>query len=433
MNTADVVVIGGGLIGLSIAEALARRGADVTVLEARTWGAGASSGNAGWVSPCLANPVPAPGVMSQAIRWMPNPRSPLLVRPNLSLEFLRWSWQFWQATNGNRYGAGMAALAALGRRVFADFDRLRQQGIVFETHSDGLLFVGRSGHAVDHAASTLRDAQALGYEGHIYIMTREDTLRHEPALSDRCAGSVLAVDERHVSPDSFVEGMVAYLSDRVDLRRGATVRAVTPSQAGGWDVDIAGSGGLHARRVVIASGSQSGMLLRPLGVTLPLTGGKGYSITVQRPLCTPKGPIYLVEDRVAVTPFVGRLRLAGTMELGTRDTRLRASRLLAIEAAAKRSLASWSSEGGIRWAGLRPMLPDGLPVIGLVPGFQGLSVATGHAMLGLTLAPSTAEILAPAVLDGRPTSELAPFSLARFGNRAPRASTRMFRRHRDRA
>lgn len=419
----DVAVVGGGVVGLSVAEALARRGAETIVLEAGDWGRGASEGNAGWISPGLANPVPAPGVMTQALKWMPNPRSPLLVRPVPRLSFLRWSYGFWRATRPHRYGAGMAALAALGTRVLADFDRLAGVGVGMEMHASGLLFVGRTAAGVRAEAQVLRDAQALGYVGEVRELDRTATLAEEPALTDRLAGGVLAVDERHVRPETLVAGLVEHLAaGRAQLRSGVQVLSIVPVR-GRWRIAHDGEGApLLADRVVVATGWQAGDLLAPLGVQLPLEGGKGYSVTVARPRVQPKRSIYVLEDRVAVTPFDGVLRLAGTMELGTTEPGLNRSRIAAIKAAGRRSLVGWNDAGAVEWAGFRPMLPDGLPAIGPVPGLPGLHVATGHAMLGVTLGPTTGETLAPVVLGGRVTSELAPFSLARFGNRARRTA-----------
>ncbi len=416
------MVIGGGVIGLSVAASLERRGADVTVLEAGEWGRGASEGNAGWVSPGLANPVPAPGVIAQALRWMPNPRSPLLVRPVPRLSFLRWSWQFWRSTRPNRYGAGMAALAGLGTRVLDDYDQLVADGVEIEMHSEGLLFVGRSAQAVRHEVDVLREAQSLGYRGRIQEMSGDEVREHEPALGPAIAAGVWALDERHVRPETVTAGIVRRLEGRADLRSGVAVRRITRS-GDGWRVETEQGEAIETPRVVVATGWRAADLLAPLGVHLPMEGGKGYSVTVANPAVAPKGTLYLLEDRVAVSSFDGALRLAGTMELGTADGKVNKGRVAAIETAAKRALTAWDGSTATRWAGFRPMLPDGVPAIGPVPGLAGLHVATGHAMLGVTLGPTTGEILAPTVLDGRVTAELAPFSLARFGNRRPEAST----------
>jgi D-amino-acid dehydrogenase len=419
----EIVIVGGGVIGLSVAESLSRRGAQPIVLESDRWGEGASAGNAGWISPGLSNPVPAPGVMAQALRWMPNPRSPLLVRPAPRLDFLRWSWDFWRSCRSDRYGAGMAALTTLNARVLADYDRLREAGVQMEMHADGLLFIGRTEAGVRHEHAVLLDAQALGYSGEIRPMTRAETLEHEPALTGRrLAGSVLALDERRVRPESVTRGLVEHLSaGRADLRAGVSVAAVAPER-GRWRVELSDGSALRADAVVVAAGWQSGRLLEPLGVRIPLEGGKGYSVTVPSLPVQPKGAMYLLEDRVAVTPFDGALRLAGTMELGTTDPGVSRRRVEAIVAAGSEALAGWDGVGAQTWAGFRPMLPDGLPALGPVPGHPGLHIATGHAMLGVTLGPTTGELVAPAVLDGRPTAELAPFSLARFGNRVQLAA-----------
>lgn len=415
----EIVIVGGGVVGLSVAESLARRGAAPVVVESGPWGEGASAGNAGWISPGLSNPVPAPGVMAQALRWMPNPRSPLLVRPAPRLDFVRWSWDFWRSTRADRYGAGMAALTTIGARVLDDYDRLREAGVEMEIHATGLLFIGRTESGVRHEVEVLRDAQALGYRGEIREMDRAETMAHEPALSgERLAGSVLALDERHVRPESVTRGLVDHLGKGLaDLRSGVSVIAIAP-EAGRWRVELSDGDVLRPERVVVAAGWQSAQLLEPLGVRVPLEGGKGYSVTVPALRVQPKGAMYLLEDRVAVTPFDGALRLAGTMELGTTNPGVSRQRVAAIEAAGRDALKSWDGSAGQSWAGFRPMLPDGLPALGPVPGYPGLHIATGHAMLGVTLGPTTGELIAPSVLDDRPTAELAPFSLARFGNRA---------------
>jgi D-amino-acid dehydrogenase len=159
-------------------------------------------------------------------------------------------------------------------------------------------------------------------------------------------------------------------------------------------------------------------LLRPLGVRLPMEGAKGYSLTQDSPAVRLRRPVYLLDSKVAVSPFDDALRLAGTLELGTSGLGVDRRRVAGIEAAARCSFSGWSEAGEwTTWAGLRPLLPDGLPALGPVPGHPDLHLATGHSMLGVTLAPTTAAVLAPVILDGSPSPELAPFSIARFAKR----------------
>jgi D-amino-acid dehydrogenase len=417
----DVAVVGGGVIGLAVAESLSRRGAKVVVLEAGRCGGAASAGNAGWITPGLSAPVPAPGTMLQALKWMPNPGSPLLVRPVLRLSFLRWSYDFWRATGRRRYGAGMAALVALSDRTIADFDALRDRGVEFEMHADGMLFVAHSETSLEHELEALRDQQAVGYRGGVEVIDGAAAREREPGLADGVAGAIVAPLERHVRPETLTRGLADHLrANGAEIREGVTVRGLA-RRAGGWTLDCDGAD-VRADRVVLAGGVSTPALLRPLGVRLPLEGAKGYSITLEDPPIRLRGPLYLLESMVGVSPYDGALRLAGTLELGAKDLRLNARRVASIERAGRKYLRGWP-DGAPRtaWAGFRPLLPDGLPAIGPVPGQDGLHVATGHSMLGVTLAPATAEVLAPAVLSGEPSLELAPFSIARFGNRVPAA------------
>jgi D-amino-acid dehydrogenase len=414
----DVIVVGGGAVGLCVAEALQRRGASPLVLESGAAGAQASAGNAGWLTPGISNPLPAPGTVAQALRWMLDPASPLLVRPTLRPSFLRWGYDFWRSCTPRRYSAGMAALVALGDRALGAYDALRDAGVEFEMHADGLLFVARTESELAAELTALRDQQALGYGGRVEALDAAATLALEPALATGVAGGVLVADERHVRPETVTAGLAAHLRARgAAVREHVRVDRVERDGAG-WALRTPGET-LRCERVVIAAGAATGRLIAPLGVKLPLEGAKGYSFTDPAPPVRPRRPLYLLESKVGVSPFAGGLRFAGTLELGSRDVSVDPRRLQALDAAAARYLQGWrSTPGRAGWAGLRPLLPDGLPAIGPVPAHDGLFVATGHAMLGITLAPATAEVLAPAVLSGRGSLELAPFSVARFDNRA---------------
>ncbi len=415
-----VAVVGGGVVGLCVAEALATRGGDVVVLEAGTLGAVGSAGSGGWVTPGLSHPLPAPGTINQALRWMVNPRSPFLVRPVLRGDFARWLFDFWRSTSPRRYSAGMAALVALSQRVIADFDALAERAS-FEMHGKGLLVVG-SERAVVSELEVLSDQQRLGYPGRFKVLDRDEALRREQALADGIGGAIDVMDERHVRPESLTGGLVERLrSQGVELRAQSAVRSLIRRKAG-WELECDGEN-IGAEAVVVTSGVRSAGLLAPLGVFLPLEGAKGYSITMEDPAVKLQGPILLLDSKVAVSPFDRALRLAGTLELGTSGQDLNRLRVGAIRSAGESALQGWDGNAQWHtWSGFRPLLPDGLPVIGPVPGLRGLHVATGHAMLGVTLAPTTAALLAPVVLEGTPSLELASFSIARFNNRGGRVT-----------
>ncbi len=171
--------------------------------------------------------------------------------------------------------------------------------------------------------------------------------------------------------------------------------------------------------MVLAAGAWTPKIARYAGVSLPIQAGKGYSLEFSPAPIHVKHPIYLHESRVAITPFRNALRLAGTLELAGLDPRVRPGRIAAISAAARQSLAGWPANPGNAhaWAGFRPITPDGLPVIGRLPGFENLLVASGHAMLGVTLAPVTGEAVAELLVSGGALERLVPFDPGRFSGR----------------
>jgi D-amino-acid dehydrogenase len=407
-----VIVIGGGVIGLATTWSLARRGADVTVIERDRCGAGASAGNAGWVTPGLSAPVPAPGVMRQAARWMLDGDSPLLVRPRADLDFLRWSLRFARSCRPAAHSAGTAATLALARDVPAHFDLLRDEGVAFEMHEDGLLFLARDERTIAEYAGEYEELERLGFDGDVRPVDRAELTALEPAVADGVAMTgLLAGRERHVRPETLTAGLLADVRARgVQVEEGVAVEAVEET-GDGWRVETR-DGALDADRVVVAAGVWSRELLRGAGVDIPLEAAKGYSVTAPGPELG--RPLYLTEAKVGLSPFAGgQLRAAGTLELAGIDLSLNHRRLAAVVDGARSYVPSWRpANGRAEWTGLRPFAADGVPIVG--EARPGLFVATGHAMLGITLAPSTGEALAPAVLDDDPPAALEALSPLRF-------------------
>src|SRR4051812_25560023 len=230
----DVAVIGGGVIGLSVAEALQRRGAEVPVMEADRCGALASAGNGGWVTPGLCVPLSAPGTIGQALRWMLRPDSPLLVRPSLSPEFVRWSLAFARSTSERRYRAGLAALISLGERTLEAFDALHDAGVHYEMHADGLLFAATTRRHLDEELRVLEALQAHGYRGRVLTLDATQARTLEPTLSAAVAGAILAADERHVRPESLTGGLVEHLgAGGTKILEQACVTGLVP-EGGAW-------------------------------------------------------------------------------------------------------------------------------------------------------------------------------------------------------
>lgn len=416
-----VVVVGGGVIGLSVAYALDQRGVPVTVIDAGPPEQAASHVNAGWIVPTLAEPVPAPGLIATSLRWMLRPDSPLYIKPRLDPAFLRWTLRFWRACNTRDYRAGTAATAAFGARAIAAYDAMRAAGVVYEEHRDGLLFAYRSRETLEHDYRALEPARDAGF-AFSPILSRDEVHALEPSLSEAVSGGFLLPEDRSIRPDSLVRGLTAYLEQRgVCVRRGVPVSGIETTGRQATAV-FAGGERIAAQTVVVAAGAWTPRVLAPLRVPAPIEAGKGYSIDLTPPvLPNPvRRPLYLHETRVAITPLDGMIRLAGTMEFSGLNHVVRPERVAAIARSAGWAIAGWpeqtpTSGPGVKvWTGPRPMTPDGLPVIGWLPGYRNLAIASGHAMLGVSLAPVTGEAIAELLATGHPPELIAPFDPARF-------------------
>ncbi len=411
-----VAVVGGGVVGLACAFSLVRDGHDVTVLERDRPAAGASEGNAGWVTPALSTPLAAPGMLRQGLRHAFDPRGALVIRPRLDPTLVRWLVGFARASSAARFAAGVEALHILSSATFAALDRMAAAGVGFEEHRAGLLAVARDRAGLHWFDDTVHELRRIGFAGRLTHLSGEEARALEPALSDTVGAAIHAADDRHVDPLSLVHGLVAYLAaSGVTIRSGADVASVSHTTRG-WRVALADGDAVEADAVVVAAALGTVGLVRPFGLRLPVVGGKGYAVTIASPDPAPQLPIYLCEVKVGVSPLARGVRLAGFFELGAPDARPSARRASQLVAEARRylpAIPASASRGGDGWAGLRPATPDSLPFIGEVPGADGLFVATGHGMLGVTLAPATGDAIATLVRGERPAS-LGRFAISRF-------------------
>lgn len=395
-----IVIVGGGVVGLASAYELATAGCEITVLEASTAGAGASHGNAAKIALAESTPVPAPGVLLQGIKWMLKPDSPLSIRPSIAPGYLKFLLRMAMHCNARDFDAGLDLHLRLGQDANDLFDDYQRQGIDFEMHDRGVLLAFETKERFgEHSASLA----AFESAGHVPERLHGDAVQEaEPALSDRLRHGLFFPGDRQIEPDSLTRALVAKIRElggivREDVsvssfvRSGDTVTAVVTD-----DAEV-----LRTDAVVIAAGVPTSGLTEKLGQKLPIYSGKGYSIDYTPAPVELKTSLTLEDARVAVTPLDGMLRLAGTMEFGSTDDGVNDVRVDAIRRSAKEAFHAWGEPKGEKapWAGSRPMTPDGLPVIGALASAKNAFVNSGHAMLGLSLAPASAKVLTDIMLD----------------------------------
>ncbi|MFE5586616.1 NAD(P)/FAD-dependent oxidoreductase [Kitasatospora sp. NPDC056531] len=404
-----VAVVGAGMVGLSAAWFLQEFGVEVTVYERGRVAAGASWGNAGWLTPGLATPLPEPAVLKYGLRAVFSPSSPVYVPLSADPRLLRFLAGFVRHSTAGRWRRAMDALVPINRRALAGFDALAAGGVEARPVEAGAFLAAYRGvrerrvliEEIEHIHGA---GQKLEYE----LLSGDEARALEPALSGEVGAAVRLRGQRFLDPGRFVFALADSVRGRGgDIRTGTAVADVR-DLARGVDVFATRSAPEPYDAVVLAGGAWLGDLGRRFGVRAVVQAGRGYSFSV--PIeHVPAGPLYLPAQRVACTPLGDRLRVAGTMEFRSPGAPLDHRRIRAIVEAARPMLCGADLEARQdEWVGSRPCTPDGLPLIGATRSPR-VFAAGGHGMWGMTLGPATGQLLAEAIVTGRRPAELGPF------------------------
>ena len=407
----DVLIVGAGAIGVAAAYELAGRGVDVLLVEARdTVGAECSYGNAGLISPSHCIPLARPGVLREVPGWL-RPGGPVHIRPRLSADLVRFGVLVARSSHRSRMIAGLRGLRDLARASRDLFEDLAAAGLSFGYRRDGVMNVCatvRSWEALQQDAELLRRE---GFEPE--VMDAEAARTIEPSLRADIAGAVRWAEDAHCEPGLFVAELARAARERgARFEFGARVTGFERSQDGSITAVRMNGRILRPKTVVLSAGSWTAPLARLAGTRIPLEAAKGYHVELA-PGAAPRlqVPLIFQESVFAATPMGGGLRLAGTMEFVGLDPRLSEHRARRLLHEASSYLNGLDDPGDFTtWCGLRPCTPDSLPIVGWSVRVPNLLLATGHAMLGITLAPVTGRIIGELVR--QTSSELAAHALA---------------------
>ena len=414
LNRTDVLVIGGGVIGVCCAYYLAMAGRDVTLVEKSEISSGCSYGNAGLVVPSYSIPLAAPGVIAEAIRYMLGKDSPFYIRPRFDSELIRWLWWFQRSSKEAIVRKAIPVLRDLIRASLSLYEQLSAiDGFDFGYQRNGLLVVARSRHGLEEMKKEADLLKEYGIDSK--GLDPAEVHKLEPTLLPSLCGGILFPEDAQLLPAEFVRGLAGVVE-------GLGVKVKTSTEI--EELEIHGrrisrvktnKGNFQPDEVVLAAGAWSPALTRKLALNLPIQAGKGYSVTVEGQAESPQIPLSFREAKTLASPMNGKLRITGILELAGVDLSISQRRVNVILRAAGRYLAHFK---GLRvhevWSGLRPLTPDGLPVVGRPREFENLLLATGHGMLGMSLAPVTGQLIAQLVCGGTSSINLSCLSLDRF-------------------
>ena len=414
----SIIIIGGGVIGLCTAYYAMQKGHRVTVLERGPADHDSCVlGSAGFISPSHFVPLAAPGMVAKGLRMMWDPESPFYIRPRLNRELWNWGWKFCRACSAAHVARSaplMRDLTLASRRCFEELavEPANDFGLI----KKGLLTLCKTDHVFRHEAETAEQSRALGMPAE--VLTPQQTAKLEPNIQMDIVGAAYFPLDCHLSPQRFMAGLTRLLE-----RGGVNFSWSTPVsglRVSGRRIETLQTdrGEFTADEYVIAGGSWSPNLVRDLQLKLPLQAGKGYSLTLPKPRRLPAISCILVEARVAVTPIGSSLRFGGTMEIAGLDESLNPARVRGIIKSVPKYFPEFSAEDFRDvppWRGLRPCSPDGLPYVGRFGRYANLSVATGHAMMGLSLGPITGKLMAEILSGEKPSIPLEMLSPDRYG------------------
>jgi D-amino-acid dehydrogenase len=414
-----VLVIGGGVIGISTAYFLWKAGHEVTVVEKGDIGQACSFGNAGLIVPSHIIPLASPGVVTEALRWLFNVRAPFYIQPRFDLRLYVWLWRFYSSANHKHVNRSAVLLRDLNLMSKALYHQIfSEQVIHFPLEEKGLLVLYNS---LKRGKLELQIADlAQQHEMEVELLSPQQVVELNPGLQVDVLGGVLYRQDAHTNPVRFVQNLGSFLEKQgVEILRYTVATGFEFNQNNHHNIAgvITSEGVLYADEFVLCCGAHSANLLDKLEINLPLEAGKGYSVTIDSFISKPSLPLILAEARVAVTPMEERLRFAGTMELAGENMTINPNRVEGILMSVGEYLPDFhdlKTHVASAWCGLRPCSPDGLPYIGRFKEYQNLIAATGHAMMGLSLGPVTGKLVAEIVSNQPPSLDISLLNPDRF-------------------
>ncbi|MBS1520787.1 MAG: FAD-dependent oxidoreductase [Bacteroidetes bacterium] len=412
------VIIGGGVIGLFSAYYLNKSGWEVDIIDQGDLSDNCSYGNAGMITPSHFVPLAAPGMVEQGIRWMFDSKSPFYVKPSLNPELIGWGLKFLKSATRkhvDRSAGALCDISVMSKKLFQEFEK--DSNMDFGLEDKGILMLFKTPAFVEEEKHLAEQAINLGLDAQ--YLSPDECRQLQPGVEMDILGAVHYHCDAHLYPNKLMRGLIKYIENAkgITIYRNAEITRIAHESSkitsvSSKDKEFKGDA------YVLAGGAWSPGIARLAGLKVPLMPGKGYSFMVPQDESKRMTiPSILCEARVAITPMNGSIRYGGTMEVGKINKQINMNRVQGIVESVPKYFPNFKPEMPQQkdiWFGFRPVSPDGMPYIGLSNKYKNLAVATGHAMIGLSLGPATGKIISE-VLNGQATGmNITPFAVDRF-------------------
>lgn len=401
MQEKKVIIVGAGIVGLSSAYFLQQRGHKVMVIDAGDGSRNCSVGNAGFFCPSHVVPLAAPGMIAQGIKWMLNAKSPFYIKPKLDWDLIRWAWLFNKASTASRVKQAAPLLNELTIKSQQLIEEIIQREKLDAGYiKSGLLMVCQSEKSLLHEIEAAEMAKAFGQPAQ--ILSASEAAEMNPGIEMKMKGAVYFPNDSLSSPHVLTKNLKKLLTEKgVEFFENVAVDSIGAERHFVTHL-TSNEQSFEADEYVFTAGISSYGLMKALGLNLRMQGGKGYSFMLTEPEVMPRVPAIFVDGKVSMSPMRDGLRFSGTMEINGLNDDINPKRIDGIIETIIRFLPTYKKEDFeslTPWSGFRPCTPDGLPFIGRPRSFSNVTIATGHAMLGLTLGPVSGEIVADIVSD----------------------------------
>jgi len=404
MDKSRVIIIGAGIAGVCTAYYLNKAGYSVTVIEKGNGKDNCSYGNAGMIVPSHIIPLSSPGVITKGLQWMLDAESPFYIRPRLSLDLIQWLWKFKQASTQKHVeesGPVLRDLLMASRELLIEIEKLEE--IEFSYNRKGLFMFCNTEEGLNKEIKIAELAKDIGVQAE--VLSAEDVKTMESGLDINIIGATYYPKDAHMHPGSLMDNLKTITSDRgVHYYYNTTVSGIQTNGNCVESVSTSDGRRFDGSLFINCAGAWASSLMNMVNSELPMQAGKGYSLTLENPSVLPEYCGILAERKVTLTPMYNSLRFAGTMEIAGTNTSINPKKISGLKKSVLEYLPQFSMkelDGHEIWTGLRPCSPDGLPYVGVIDGYSNFYTSTGHAMMGMSMAPSSGKLLADLITYGK--------------------------------